>query len=40
MKTMRKKCKTLLGGGFVLLFSLVVISQGGAQTYIDPPPDM
>lgn len=39
MKTMSKRFKTLLGGGFVLLFSLIAIAVG-AQVCIQPPPDM
>ena len=40
MKTMSKRFKTLLGGGFVLFFSFVAISPVGAQICIQPPPGM
>jgi len=38
MKSMIKRFK--LGGGFVLLFSLVIISDAGAQTCVPPPPGL
>ncbi|MDQ3773700.1 MAG: LamG domain-containing protein [Pseudomonadota bacterium] len=37
MKTMSKRFRTLLGGGLILLFSLVAISYAGAQTCVQPP---
>lgn len=40
MKSMSKMFKTLLGGGFVLLCSLVIISDAGAQTCVPPPPGL
>jgi len=40
MKSMSKRFKTLLGGGFVVLYFLVAISPVWAQTSIPPPPGM
>lgn len=40
MKTMSKRFTMLLGGGLVLIFSLVAISSAGAQTCIQAPADM
>ena len=40
MKTISKRFRTLLGGGLILLFSLVIISQVGAQTCVQPPSGM
>ncbi|MGH8520668.1 MAG: LamG-like jellyroll fold domain-containing protein [Gammaproteobacteria bacterium] len=37
MKTMSKTFKTLLGGGLILLLSLVAISHAEAQTCVQPP---
>lgn len=40
MKTMNKRFKKVLGGTFVLLFSVVAISPVGAQVCIQPPAGM
>ena len=37
MKTTSQRFTTLLGGGLILLFSLVAISRVGAQTCVQPP---
>jgi hypothetical protein len=39
-KIMSKRFKTLLGGGLVLLLSLVAINHAGAQTCVQPPPGL
>ena len=40
MKTVSKMFEALCGAGLIVLFSLAAINHAGAQTCIQPPPDM